>query len=404
MGVDRERLRRTLGRPELDRLVARLVRRLEFGERLTGRLTLPGGSDGERAALGELLGTRPAASADLDRLSEVLRSAGIAPSLEAAVQDLRGPIVPRSVTADAERLAKQQATEPLRACVHAAEPWFPSWTSTLQVTRLVRAGVPELIAQAVAVLNWLPATALPLPVLAERATGDTKALQPEEPLSRMVLRALSLRDGVPPPDNREAQRALWASAGVIVDDLASQVLVLNLPATGGMVASWLSDAATEGLPFRLTLQQLTIHPITPAFAEAYVCENPAVLRAAAADLGPRSAPLICTEGVPSAACHTLLESLTSAGTTLRWRADFDWSGLRILTAALSRYPARPWRMSTADYAEALSTGPSEPLRGIPSPSPWDPDLASTMAIASRPVMEERLLPSLLTDLSETDPP
>jgi Protein of unknown function C-terminus (DUF2399) len=33
------------------------------------------------------------------------------------------------------------------------------------------------------------------------------------------------------------------------------------------------------------------------------------------------------------------------GTPLHWRADFDWAGLRIIGAALTRHAALPWRMT-----------------------------------------------------------
>ena len=280
--LDRERLDRTLGTPELSRLVRRLVHRIELGTPLTGRLVLANATEGERRALGRLGGMYATASIDLGFLEDAMRESGVAPSLEAAVQALMGPVVPRSVGRAAEQTARDQAVAVLHDCVHAAEPWFAEWAATLPVTRLVRAGTAELIGQAVAVLNRLPATSLPLSVLAERATGDTKALLPEEPLGRQVLRALALRSGIRPAKDQEARRALWASVGVLVDDLASQVLVLNVPSRGGMVASWLNDAAAVGLPFRLTLQQLTLHPVTPQVTEVYVCENPAVLRAAAA--------------------------------------------------------------------------------------------------------------------------
>ncbi|MGI8592226.1 MAG: DUF2399 domain-containing protein [Nakamurella sp.] len=71
-----------------------------------------------------------------------------------------------------------------------------------------------------------------------------------------------------------------------------------------------------------------------------------MLRAAAAELEDSCAPLICTEGQPSAACHQLLSQVTG---TIHWRDDFDWTGLRTTAAAVSRYGAVPWRMSTADY-------------------------------------------------------
>lgn len=264
------------------------------------------------------------------------------------------------------------------------------------VTRLVRRGEADQLGWAAEVLNRLPATDLPLPVLAEWATGNTKALSGTT-LATLVLRALALREELPAPANAEQRRALWESAGVVMDDLASQVLVLNLPTEDThVVADWLRDAAGFGIPFRLTLHQLSTDPLTVIAPEIYVCENPAVLRAAAAELGETSAPLICTEGQPSAACHKLL---TAARGQLHWRGDFDWTGLRTTTAAINRYDATPWLMNARDYLAALETGDSEPLKGAAASSPWDPELAEQMSSHGRAVMEERLIPTLLADLT-----
>jgi uncharacterized protein (TIGR02679 family) len=135
-------------------------------------------------------------------------------------------------------------------------------------------------------------------------------------------------------------------------------------------------------------------PVTLDIAELRVCENPAVLRAAAAELGPRCVPLACTEGIPSAACHDLL----GQAPVLHWRGDFDWTGLRVIAAAITRYAAVPWRMGADDYLSALAAGESEPLKGPPAASPWDTRLAVGMRASGRAVMEERLIPLLLRDL------
>jgi len=196
------------------------------------------------------------------------------------------------------------------------------------------------------------------------------------------------------PVTQAARRALWEASGVVVDDLASQVLVLNVPASGSPLGGWLTESAALGMPFRITLHQLTSMPVTLGIAELRVCENPAVLRAAAAELGPRCAPLACTEGIPSAACHQLL----GQAAMLRWRGDFDWTGLRVVTAAIARYGAAPWRMGADDYLAALAVGESEALKGPPAESAWDSRLAAEMRTSGRAVMEERLIPLLLGDL------
>jgi uncharacterized protein (TIGR02679 family) len=134
-------------------------------------------------------------------------------------------------------------------------------------------------------------------------------------------------------------------------------------------------------------------------ADVFVCENPAVLRVAASDLGAHCPPLVCTEGMPSAACHKLLGSAVAQGARLHWRADFDWTGLRIVSAAITSHSAKPWRMTAADYRNALTTGESTPLTGSPAGSPWDPELAALLAEHGRAVMEERLIAVLMADLA-----
>ncbi len=54
---------------------------------------------------------------------------------------------------------------------------------------------------------------------------------------------------------------MWDLSNVIVDDLSSRVLVLNVAAEGTGLAEWLTDAARYGTPFQVTLHQLVSHPI-----------------------------------------------------------------------------------------------------------------------------------------------
>jgi hypothetical protein len=85
---------------------------------------------------------------------------------------------------------------------------------------------------------------------------------------------------------------------------------------------------------------------------------------------------------------------------IRWRNDFDWTGVRITAAALGRYPnAVSWRMSGAVYRAAVGVG--RPLLGVPADTPWDADLRAAMEEAGHAVMEERLLDLLLDDLRPT---
>ena len=314
---------------------------------------------------------------------------------------LDGPVRNRAAERASESARRSAArADAVRRCPrHAGEPWFQTWLEQVEtdgtVTRLIRRDDDEQLAWAAEVLNRLPADGLPLPALAEWATGNTKALSGTA-LATLVLRAWALRSGTPKPVSRGEQRAVWESAGVIMDDLASQVLVLGLGVSEDhLIATWLNDAAAFGIPFRLTLHQLSIDPVTPIADDIYVCENPAVLRIAADELAENCAALICSEGQPSAALHKLLGRTHGR---IHWRGDFDWTGLRTTAAAIKRYDATPWRMTADDYLDALRTGDSEPLKGTPATSPWDPRLTDALSEHRRAVMEERLVHHLLEDL------
>ena len=365
------------------------------GGNLDGSVSLSTPDEAERHVVIGVTGVhRPAGVGRVTvRLAEIdafLRDA-YGTGLLAAVGSFRDRPGERAVLAEArDSLLALAATSR-----YTGEPWFDDWLASLRrdgtLTRIARGGLP--FSQVLAALDAFPGADEPMPVFAERVLGDTKALA-DGPIRGLVLRALAAWHGTGAPQGAEQERALWELAGVVPDDLASQVLVLNLPAAGGLLGDWLSAAAAAHVPFRVTLHQLRLAPLTLPVPEIFVCENPAVLRAAA---GRVTAPLICTEGVPSAAVHTLL-SFRVPGTVIRWRNDFDWTGVRLTAASLARYPgAVPWRMSGADYRTADRTG--LPLNGTATATPWDPSLAEAMTGAGRSVMEERLIGTLLADLA-----
>lgn len=388
--------------PGWTRLLAAARRSLErTGGSLDGAVSLTAPTDEERLVVIGITGTHRSSGsrrltvrlAELDAFLRDAHGVGLAEAVatEAPLRDRPGEV--RRETA-----AREAALELARASRHAGEGWFEEWLDGLRrdgtFTRVVRTG-PSM-QDVIRVLDALPAADEPMPVFAERVLDDTKALG-DGPLRGLVLRALAEWQGAPAPANTEQERALWESAGVVPDDLASQVLVLNLPAAGGLVGSWLTEARAAGVPMRLTLHQLRLAPLTLATDEVFVCENPAVLRSAAAMLGARSRPLVCTEGTPSAAAHRLLGY--AGRVTIRWRNDFDWAGVRLTGYALGRYPsAVPWRMTGAEYRRAAGTGPA--LVGTPAATPWDPALGAAMREVGRAVMEERLLPPLLADLEK----
>ncbi len=407
---DPQRLRRVLGAPELGWLIDRIRIRLERGEPVDGTVTLVGATAEQRHAAAHLLGHATghgtSLSIPLPEVEAALRRAGIASGLRAAVEALAGPVRDRAAERATEIRQFQGALDAARRSRLATTAWHAAWLDEISrdgsLTRLARQGQGRLLAQAAAVLERLPTEsdepAVLLPVLAEAVTGDPQALD-ATPLAGLVLRALALREETPVPAGPQAERALWTAAGVATDDLASQVLVLNIRAGGEPLGRWLTEAAEAGEPFRVTLHQLTTMPIMPLAIDLRVCESPAVLRAAASQLGADSAPLVCAEGEPSVACYRLLRAAVSTGTRIHWHDHFDWPGLRATTAAIRRLGAAPWLMGADDYRAGLAAS-SEPLRGPAAKSPWDSRLAGLMRASGRAVTEEELLPALLAQLAD----
>ena len=369
-------------------------------------LRVPLDRDDTRRAISGILGRpiRPGTAATtvpLGELDQLLRRADRTWDLRAVVERRHGPLPDRAAD------AQEQAGALVAARAHARslapdEPWVETWLTDLDrgmLTRLHTRGELDLLSSAARVLAQLPADGIPLPALASHITGDTKALG-STTLAGLVLRGIARRLGEPAPRSTAERRALWEASGVVPDDLASQVLVLNLAPTGSALAGWLTEARAAGLPFRITLQQLARQPLDhDGVGVVFVCENPAVLRAAAEQLGPGSAPLVCTEGRPSVACLRLLDGLVAAGADVRYHGDFDWPGLRIAASLLAATDGRPWRFGAVDYLDAVEqVEPRSPLTGPTATSPWDPDLAHAMADVERTIYEEDVLDVLLSDL------
>ncbi|MEU0155864.1 TIGR02679 family protein [Micromonospora fulviviridis] len=386
--------------PGWRRLLTAARRSLErTGGRLDATVTLAAPTDDERLVIIGITGTHRSATASrlsvrLAEVDEYLRAAhGVG---LADVLTVTAPLRNRPADLKREAVARDAVLALANDGRHATAAWYTEWLDGLRrdgtLTRVVRTGLP--FQDVIRVLDALPAADEPMPVFADRVLDDTKALT-EGPLRGLVLRALAAWQQTALPVDGEQERTLWESVGLVPDDLASQVLVLNMPATGGLLGRWLTEAAQAGVPMRVTLHQLRLAPLTMTGDEVHVCENPAVLRAAAVALGAQAPPLICTEGVPSVAVHTLLRAAPRA--VIRWRNDFDWTGVRLTAAALQRYPnAVPWRMTAVDYLPAAGTGTA--LLGTPVGTPWDESLGESMRRAGRAVMEERVLDQLLADL------
>ncbi|MFE9661373.1 TIGR02679 family protein [Streptomyces sp. NPDC005955] len=402
---DAPRLRRLLGDPDLAWFVTRARRRLERGRPLTGTVSLSAPTPAQRAAAERLLGRTPgtghSVSIRWESVDALLRRSGTSPDgLAAAVALLTGPVVPRDAARAAEERAWQEAYAPLDQLA-AEVPGCAAWAARVRGDGLVRrlAGTPDaaraLLERTVAALRHLPADPpLSLAAFAARTFGSAHALDDGTPLATLTLSGARALTGFEDGTGAEWRRNAWASAGLLRDALSSTVLTLNLRGTPGL--DWQAD---QGEPAVLTLRQLVRHPPAGRTALVRVCENPAVLAAAADAHGPAAAPLVCLQGQPSAAALTLLGHLTDGGTTLMYHGDFDWGGLRIASVLRRRVPWRPWRYTAADYRAAVLARPERPgLTGTPADAPWDPELPLALAESGVRVEEETVLEDLLSDL------
>lgn len=261
----------------------------------------------------------------------------------------------------------------------------------------------ELMAAAGRVLAVLPladdhpAGRRSLGVLAAEVCGDPHALDAGRPLPGLVLSGLARLLEREVPRSAAARRALWAEAGVAVDDVSCDVLVLNL---GRLAVPGASDAAGAGDPLRVTLRALrrAVGVVGPP-PLVRVVENPGVVVAAADALGRACPPLVCAGGVPNGAVLHLLKALIAAGSAIAVHTDFDWGGIRIANAMVCGLGAEPWRMRAADYRGAP---PGDPLAGRPVRAAWDPLLTEAMVARGVGSYEEQVVEVLLTDLQASD--
>ena len=409
--ADLPRLRRLLGTPDTARLLSRLRRRMADGVPLTGTLTLSAVSEGERAAVENLLGRRPGTGSSLrvplHTLDAVLRSSGAGPDgLEAAVVLLTGPVRTRREETEERERVWADVFQPLeRVC--AREENLTAWCAQVRSDGRVRRLSPdpvaaaELVETVAAAVSALPADGVALPEFAARVLGDSHALDDDRPACGLVLGAARVISGEPEGSGAAWRRRVWASVGVLKDELSSTVLGLNLPGEDSTpTGRALTALGQAGQPAVLTLRQLVRDRPVPDWAgvTVSVCENPAVLAAAADRLGTHCAPLVCLQGQPSAAALTLLRQAVGGGAHVRLHADFDWGGVRIASAVAAHLAWRPWRFDATHYRAAVHEA-SPALTGGPAPTAWDPALAEAMVEHARRVEEETVLEELLTDLS-----
>jgi uncharacterized protein (TIGR02679 family) len=410
--VDRERLTRLLGQPELQWLVGRVRRRMERGESLDTTVTRTGASTAERAAVARLLGrkARPGntVTVSLSAVEDVLRRSGIAPEgLAQAVIALTGPVTLREEAAAAEERGWREAYAPLDAVVEMRQD-LADWYERIRASGLVRrvagnfADAAPLLADLAAVIRNLPADGEPLGRFAARVAGGAHALDDDRSLATLALGAARVLAGLPEGSGAQWRREVWAGVGLLRDELSATVLTLGLPGDGRTATGRALGALSEaGQPAVLTLRQLVRDAPTLALSGhvVSVCENPVVVSGAADRLGAVCAPLVCTSGQPGAAALHLLRLAQRSGASLRYHGDFDWGGIRIGNVLFDRLDVRPWRFDAAAYRDATDRHQGRELAGTPVDASWNADLRATMTTTGLAVEEELVLDELLQDLA-----
>lgn len=452
---DTARLRRLLGGPATEWLVARIRARIAQGQvgRMTGAVQLREPTADQRAAIMRIIGAPRRSGGtlrvDLGELEDLLRRGVWPGGLADAVVVLTGPVLnrPRERAAADAAWAGAQAAFGSAVLAHPSlDAWWQQWCVAGNLKRAARSdpgAARQLASDAAACLCALPSSGEPLAVFARRITGDAHGLDRARPLGRLTLAAVGALGGVggvgavSAPDDALGPREIWASVGLLVSAVSSTVLCLGVPgepsgeASGRAGARATSIALTAwrsaGLPVVLTLEQVRSGGVgvVPAGDVVHVCENPSVVEVVASEAAERArldaepwsvrAPvLVCTYGQPGAAVLELLDRLTVAGALVRYHGDFDWAGLRIASTLAAHTPWQPWRFGAPDYVSAVlgldSDAPDGPadrehltLRGAPAISPWDPALADAMRATGVAIEEEEVVALLIADLLPAPP-
>jgi uncharacterized protein (TIGR02679 family) len=369
-----------------------------------------------RVRVGPLNGEQQSAVADLLGLSRMpseyvtvslaaldqilMESVGV--TTREVVTQLIGPLGNRAH--DRERAAVERTALWAWLSSHpviAAQPALGPWAATVRRNGLIGGSASrtrEELGQALRVLAELPASGVPLPLLADRVLGNTHALDDGTRCASLVLRALAAIYDVEIPQNVQQRRALWERAGIADDQLSAVVLAAGIQPTGDDVASHILRLCAEaGQAAALTLSQLRVSSLASGLpANVWVFENPSVLALALARFGYSCPPIVVISGWPNSAAILLLQRLAAGGTALHYHGDFDGEGLRIAAAVVARTGAKPWRMTSSDYLGSVSDGPPA---GRVSEVPWDVELADHMSRLGITVSEERVAAGLLDQLA-----
>ena len=404
--TDTERLQQLLGGAGSKRFLDRLYQRLAKNPGDRGKIHLNDPTAEERALFGSLLGQHlghvTRIVLDLKALEQMLERAQVAASLIHAVEALRGPLIDHAE----QRQLKKAAWKDLfhQAASKDPRPALHQWLDMLAATGLLKRlsqnidDAEQLMNHCMAMAALLPAKNLVTEELAARVTGDAHGLDEGRPLNTLVTSMIGYLYGQERQTTASERRSAQKTMGLMPNRLTSTVLTLGLKAAGDpFMAQILNAYAEVHEPCRLSLNQLLTHP--PHFekpGDIYICENPAIVQAAAVRIRKPKAPLICIEGQPGQAAQKLLSALQKNGAMLWYHGDFDWPGVKIANFVMRQYGAKAWRMEARDY---LAANPGIHLAGEPATPIWSQALGQAMERRGLAIHEETVSDDLLRDLS-----
>jgi uncharacterized protein (TIGR02679 family) len=405
-----ERIQRLLGGAKLAELRRRLRKRFERARvaGLVERFRMDRLNEDEYEALARLQGLSAGRAnsiqVDVSHIDATLSAAGVASSLRDALEKLDGPILHLATARDSmaarwsEALARC-AHDGLAELIHTKE----GFALLKRLSKHNPGTAAALIDRASLVLRCLPATGLARAQLAADVLGDPHALDKGSFVASLVLAVLNeTSKSVVERESKglhESARDVWARAGILVNELARPALFLNLPTLAGTV-----QGKSPAEPSYLSLRELLRTPPrwNMAGRDVFVCENPNLIAIVANRLGERCEPMVCTDGMPSAAQQVLLSQLREVRAQLHYHGDFDWPGIRIGNHVMRTWDARPWRCGVSDYLMAVAAVPSEriSLQGLEVEASWDDALSPAMRQHNVLISEESVVDRLLPDLAK----
>ena len=391
------------------------------GKPLPASVSLPDATEDERRSYTRLLRLRkpPEGSAlryHLQRIADSLARQDIQVDWPGMLESLCGA-VPEEIRVSQEHQRAWEDFWPRATSLVAEQQPFPlasEWLQSLRrdgsLQRLSKGDTKlaaERLRMACQVLTTLPLADEPLPGAAARLCGDSHALDPDSPLSTLILRNLAMQRSIAVPARSDDRRQLWEHFGIICDDLSAPVLTLNLCLSGpSLLCRLVAEASREGQPLHLTNRMIASADWSQIACppRVFICENPTILALAARQIGPSCPPMVCVNGEPRSTSRALLRRLRERRTTLWYHGDFDWPGVAIAARIIHEFGAQPWLFADVDYEIAVRAGRYRELSGTPVEAPWNPSLSRAMERLAKAVDEEAVADSLMSSLQTARSP